>query len=88
MSKAAALVAPRFCCTIQAVDGKGKSGVTVPQMMRSSSAGSTSAISNARRAARVAKVEVNSPSAAIRRSLIPVRLVIQSVLVSTIRSRS
>src|SRR6185369_3942607 len=68
---------------MQAVEGKGKSGVTVLSMIRSISSGRTPAMAKARRAASAAKVDVYSPSAAIRRSLIPVLVVIHSSLVST-----
>jgi len=57
-------------------------------MIRSSSSALIPAISRARREASTAKVEVYWPSAAIRRCLIPVLVVIHSSLVSTIRSRS
>src|SRR5512133_1897612 len=88
ISKTAALTAPISCWTIQEVAGKGKSGVTVPRTIISSSVASMPAMSRARREASTAKVEVNSPSTAIRRCLIPVLDVIHSSLVSTIRSRS
>ena len=64
------------------------SGVMVATMIRSISAAVTPAAVIARRAASNAMSEVVSLAAAIRRSRIPVRLVIQSSEVSTIRSRS
>ena len=88
MSKAAALCAPIFSCTRQAVAGKGMSGVMVARMIKSTSAGSTFARSRARFAAKVAMSEVYSSSAAMRRSLMPVRVVIHSSVVSTNFSRS
>ena len=57
-------------------------------MMRSMSSGVSPASSSAARAARVPMVEVSSPSAAMRRSLMPVRSAIQSSEVSTILASS
>ena len=87
-SNAAALAAPSSCCTMQAVAGKGMSGVMVATMIKSRSAASTPARSSAMRAAAMPMVEVYSSSAAVRRSRMPVREVIQSSVVSTIFSRS
>src|ERR1041384_3874552 len=87
-SNAAAPVAPRLFWTMQAVAGIGMSGVTVAQMMRSTSDTATPADSSASRAARVANCDMYSSSVATRRSRIPVREVIQSSDVSTIFSRS
>ena len=64
------------------------SPVTVATMMRSISLASTPANSSARRAAAAAMSEVVSPSAAMWRSLMPVRLTIQGPFVATIFSRS
>ena len=68
MSKAAELKASIFCCTKHAVAGKGMSGVIVARMIRSTSVGSTCARLSAIVAALAAISEVNSFSAAIRRS--------------------
>src|SRR4029079_5616846 len=57
-------------------------------MMRSMSSGAIPASSRAARAATAPMNEVSSPSAAIRRSLMPVRSVIQLSEVSTILARS
>ena len=64
------------------------SGVMVATMIRSICSGVMPARSMASRAALVAMSEVNSSSAAMRRSLMPVRVVIHSSVVSTIFSRS
>src|ERR1022692_3535983 len=64
------------------------SGVILATMIRSICAAITPAISIARRAALAARSEVNSFAAAMRRSLMPVRVVIHSSEVSTIFSRS
>src|SRR5919106_1607775 len=87
-SNAKALRAPSLACRKTAVAGIGMSGDTVPTMIASSSSGRVLAISSARTDALSAMSEVSSPSAAIRRSLIPVRSVIHSSVVSTIFSRS
>src|SRR6185436_9332094 len=76
------------CWIVQDVAGIGMSGVTVAQMMRSTSFGGTPAASSDCRQASVANWDMNSPSPAIRRSRMPVRVVIHSSLVSTIFSRS
>jgi hypothetical protein len=81
-------VAPIFCCTRQAVEGNGMSGVMVATMTRSICSAVTPAIFIARWAALAARSEVNSSFAAMRRSLMPVRDVIHSSEVSTIFSRS
>src|SRR4029453_4534882 len=57
-------------------------------MMRSMSSGAMPASSRAARAATAPMKEASSPSAAIRRSLMPVRSVIQLSDVSTILARS
>ena len=64
------------------------SGVMVATMMRSICSGVMPPLFMALSAALAAMSEVNSFSAARRRSLMPVRLMIQSFEVSTIRSRS
>jgi len=79
---------PSRCCNRQAVDGKIRSGVVVPSTIRSSSDALTPAASSARCAARNARSPVVSPSAAIWRWRMPVRVRIHSSLVSTIFSRS
>ncbi len=64
------------------------SGVTVATITRSIDDGSTPAISSARRAAGMQMSVSASSSAAIRRSLIPVRSRIHSSFVSTSFERS
>ena len=64
------------------------SGVMVATMIRSISAAVTPAAAIARRAASSAMSEVVSAGPAIRRSRMPVRVVIHSSEVSTMRSRS
>src|SRR6185295_4314898 len=88
MSNAAARTHPSCCWIVHDVAGMGMSGVTVAQMIRSTSAGGTPAASSAWRHASVANWDMTSPSPAIRRSRMPVRVVIHSSLVSTIFSRS
>jgi hypothetical protein len=88
MSKAAARKAPSFAWTRQAVAGKSMSGVMVATMIRSICSAVTPARSIARCAARAAMSEVNSFLAAMRLSLMPVRVVIHSSVVSTNFSRS
>src|SRR6266545_402851 len=73
---------------VTAVAGKVWSGVEVARMMRSMSSGAMPASSSAARAALAPIDEVSSPSAAIRRSLMPVRSMIQRSDVSTILARS
>ncbi len=73
---------------MQAVLGTDISGVTVQTMMWSICAVSMPASSMARRAASKAMVPEFSASSAMRRSLMPVREVIQASLVSHIRVRS
>ena len=84
----AALRAPSLRCTRQAVAGKNMSGEAVATRMRSISSAAIPACCNAANAAAAPMSLVCSPSAAIRRSLIPVREVIQSSEVSTIFSSS
>ena len=79
---------PKLCCTRHAVAGVNISGVNVATIIRSRSCAETFASSSARRAASVASVAVESVGPAIRRSCIPVRCTIQSLVVSTIFSRS
>ena len=88
MSKHTAFMAPSFFCTKQAVDGKNMSGVTVATMIRSISSAFTPAASMAFNAALVAMSLVASSSAAMWRSLMPVRVVIHSSDVSTNLDRS
>src|SRR5947209_2939980 len=87
-SNAAALRAPSWSWMMQALAGIGMSGVTDAQITRSRSPGPTPEARRASRAARLAKNDIGSSSRAIRRSRIPVRVVIQSSEVSTILSRS
>jgi hypothetical protein len=84
MSNAAAWLAPILRCTTQAVEGKGMSGVIVATMIKSICSGVTRARAMATSAALAARSEVCSCLAAMRRSLMPVRLVIHSSDVSTI----
>ena len=88
ISNAAARVAPSLRWMRHAVFGNGMSGVMVATMMRSSCPAVTPAIFMARSAALAPRSEVNSSAAAMRRSLMPVREVIHSSVVSTIFSRS
>src|SRR5437773_694710 len=87
-SKAAASRAPRLSWMMQAVAGIGMSGVTVAQITRSTSRPGMPAAARASSAARVAKLDMYSCFSAMRRSEIPVRVVIHSFEVSTILSRS
>jgi hypothetical protein len=87
-SKHAALEAPIFVCTKQAVAGKTMSGVAVATRIKSTSSGLTLACAKAFRAAFAAMSLVCSSFAAMRRSFIPVRVVIHSSFVSTMRERS
>jgi hypothetical protein len=88
ISRQAALVAPIFFWTKQAVAGKSMSGVAVATRIRSISAGEIFACSIAFSAAFAAMSLVCSSFAAMRRSLMPVRVVIHSSFVSTMRDRS
>src|SRR5690348_7130700 len=81
-------LAPRRSWIRHAVAGKMRSGVVVPSTTMSSSNALTPASANACWAARNARSPVVSPSAATRRSRMPVRVRIHSSLVSTIFSRS
>src|SRR4051812_35916323 len=87
-SKAGVEPMPKDAATKHAVDGNAISGVAVPTTTRSISLASTPAAFIARVAAWLARVAVDSVDEAIRRSLIPVRCMIHSSLVSTIRERS
>src|SRR6267378_1235199 len=71
-----------------AVEGNGRSPVTVPTMIWSSFSPWMPASRTARRAASVASAEAGVSGSEIRRSLIPVRVVIHSSEVSTIFSKS
>ena len=82
-SKAGTPARPRRSCTTTAVLGKTMSGVVVATMIISIDAASMPAASMARRAARYARSLVSWPSAARRRSWMPVRLTIHSSVVST-----
>jgi hypothetical protein len=64
------------------------SGVEVASTTRSIDCASTPAAASAARAAASAMSDVVSPSAAMRRSRMPVRCMIHSSEVSTIRDRS
>ena len=88
MSNAAALVAPSFCWIKHAVAGNGMSGVIVAQMIKLISSARTPACSIARRAAAAPMSDVHWSAAAMRRSLMPVRVVIHSSVVSSIFSKS
>ena len=72
-----------------AVDGSTKSGVVVAQISRSISPGLVPVRAISPRTASAAMCEVPSPSPLrMRRSLMPVRSVIQASLVSTMRASS
>ena len=73
---------------MQAVDGKSISGFTVVTITRSMSCGVSPALSIAAFDAFKAMSDVVSPSAAMRRHLIPDLPYIHSSLVSTIFARS
>src|SRR5688572_7067778 len=88
MSRAAACEASSFRCTVQAIEGRMRSGVTVATKMWSTSWTSTPAASSAFFAASVARSEFSWPGATMRRSRMPVRVTIHSSDVSTIFSRS
>src|SRR4030081_2466531 len=88
ISRQAALVAPIFFCTKQAVAGNNISGVAVATRIISISAGEIPACAMAWSAAFAAMSLVCSSFATTRRSLIPVRVVIHSSLFSTILHRS
>src|ERR1044071_4284017 len=88
MSYAAARVAPSFCCSVHAHEGRMRSGVVVARMMWSTSRASTPAISSARWQAINARSLEACPVAAIRRSRMPVRSTIHSSEVSTSFARS
>jgi len=88
MSNAGMFSAPIFCWTLTAVAGMGLSPVTVPTMIMSRSDALRPADSRAARAAAAAMSLVFSPSAAMRRSRMPVRSVIHASDVSTNFSRS
>jgi hypothetical protein len=79
---------PSLSCTMQAVEGKNISGVTVPTMMASISAGLSPRWAKAFREASTARSLVATPLSTMWRSRIPTRAIIHSLLVSTIRSRS
>src|SRR5947207_13999211 len=87
-ARQAGVLAPIFFCAKQAVAGKSMSGVAVATRIRSISFGEIFACSIALSAAFAAMSLVFSSLAAIRRSLMPVRVMIQSSLVLTIRERS
>ena len=69
----------------RAVAGKVRSGVAVAQMTRSMSTGSMPARTSAWREAAMPRSEVSSPSSAMWRCSMPVRSLIHSSLVSTMR---
>jgi hypothetical protein len=79
---------PIASCTRTAVAGIVRSGVQVASTIRSTSAPLMPACFSAAVAAPIARSDVCSPSAAIRRSLMPVRCVIHSSVVSTMRAMS
>src|SRR5688572_22169205 len=88
MSSAAACEASSLRCTVQDIDGRMRSGVTVAMKMWSTSWTSRPAASSALRAASVAMSELSTPDSIMRRSRMPVRVTIHSSEVSTIFSRS
>ena len=79
---------PSFFWTATAEAGKVWSGVAVASTIMSMSAGVSPALASAAFAASKPRSEVNSPSAATRRSRMPVRCRIHSSDVSTIFERS
>ena len=79
---------PSLCCTMQAVEGIGWSGVRVATTTRSISEAAVPASSSALREAWTARSEVASWGPAILRSRIPLRARIHSSDVSTIFARS
>ena len=87
-SKAAPWLMPRPAWTETAAAGKVLSGVDVASTIRSIDCASTPAAASASRAAAIAMSDVFSPSAAIWRSRMPVRWMIHSSEVSTIRDSS
>ena len=86
ISMAAALRAPSLSAMSEAVLGQRLSLVRLPSRIRSSSRGSRSAAARARSADTIAMSENSQWQ--IRRSLIPVRLVIHSSVVSMKVARS
>lgn len=76
-------LAPNFSCKIHAVDGVLQSAEIVATIIISNSSADTFASSKALIAALYANSDVGSSFAEIRLSLIPVRSVIHSSLVST-----
>ena len=88
MSKAAALVQPSLCWVMPAVEERGTSGEEVARMSMSTSPGPMPASSMACLQAMTARSLVQTSSAAILRSLMPVLVVIHSSLVSTISAQS
>src|SRR5262245_16535724 len=88
MSYAAAFVAPSFCCSVHAHDGRMRSGVVVASTIWSTSSAFTFAISSARWQAISAMSLEAWSGAAMRRSRMPVRSTIHSSDVSTSFSRS
>src|SRR6185503_1273124 len=87
-SYAAAFVAPSFRCSVQAHDGRMRSGVVVASTIWSTSSAFTFAISSARWQAISAMSLEPWSGAAMRRSRMPVRSTIHSSDVSTSFSRS
>ncbi len=87
-SNAAPCVRPSPACTDTADAGNVLSGVEVASTIRSIDCASTPAAVSAARAAASAMSAVVSPFAAMRRSRMPVRCVIHSSEVSTIRDNS
>jgi hypothetical protein len=83
-----AFIAPIFACSLHAVLGKIVSGVVVPTTMKPMSRGVRPASAMASRAAGSAMSDVPTPGSTMCRSRMPVRCMIQSWSVSTIRSRS
>ena len=79
---------PRRFCSSTPQLGNTRSGVVVPKAMKSMSSGLSPAASMARRAACSARSTVVSPSAAMWRRSMPVRVRIHSSVVSTIFSSS
>jgi hypothetical protein len=86
--KAGTPMQPRRFCSSTPQLGKIRSGVVVPKAMKSTSSAATPAAARARRAACSARSTVVSPSAAMWRRSMPVRVRIHSSVVSNSFSRS
>jgi hypothetical protein len=87
MSKLPILRIPTMSQTILAVEGNTRSGVVVAQIKRSTSCAGVPVLASNPLTAAAAMCEVPSPSPLrMRRSLMPVRSLIHSSLVSSVRA--